>query len=104
VGMRLRGPHLPAIGQGLGLSMPMVRGAIQLPGGGQPIVLGPDHPTTGGYPLLGVVIRADLGLLFSLPAGRRIRFEPVPVETARSSWRAHAARFFDAPPPRGGLC
>ena len=42
----------------------MVRGAIEVPGDGQPIVLGPDHPTTGGYPILGVVAADDLERVF----------------------------------------
>lgn len=72
---------------------PMVRGAIQLPPSGEPIVLGPDHPTTGGYPLLGVVIRADHGLLGAMPAGSRVRFEPVDLETARKAWAAWSQRW-----------
>ncbi len=67
---------------------PMVRGTIQLPPSGEPIVLGPDHPTTGGYPVLGVVIRADLGLLGAMPAGGRVHFEPIDLPTARRAWVA----------------
>jgi allophanate hydrolase subunit 2 len=33
----------------------MVLGAVQLPPNGLPIILGPDHPTTGGYPLIAIV-------------------------------------------------
>jgi allophanate hydrolase subunit 2 len=53
-------------------SRPMVRGAIQLPD--EPIVLGPDHPTTGGYAVAGFVARADLGRLFALRPGVTVRF------------------------------
>jgi KipI family sensor histidine kinase inhibitor len=38
----------------------MVRGAIQLPPDGQPVVLGPDHPVTGGYPVIAVLADPDL--------------------------------------------
>jgi allophanate hydrolase subunit 2 len=53
-------------------SRPMVMGAIQLPD--EPIVLGPDHPTTGGYPVAGFVVKGDIGRLFALKPGARVRF------------------------------
>ena len=57
----------------------MVRGAIQVPSSGEPIVLGPDHPTTGGYPVVATVVRADLGGLMARPAGAFVRFTCVPA-------------------------
>ena len=39
-----------------------------------PIVLGPDHPTTGGYPILAVIVRADLGRFHAHPIGVPVRF------------------------------
>ncbi len=74
VGVRLHGPALPRTGGDATLSAPMVRGAIQVPSGGEPIVLGPDHPTTGGYPVLATVIRADFGALMARPLGTKVRF------------------------------
>ncbi len=73
VGTRFDGPALPAPG-GSGVSRPMVRGAIELPPDGHPIVLGPEHPTTGGYPVIGVVAAADQGQLFARPIGAKLRF------------------------------
>ncbi len=55
-------------------SRPMVRGAIQLPPSGEPIVLGPDHPTTGGYPVIAVVVTADVGALYTRAVGASVRF------------------------------
>jgi allophanate hydrolase subunit 2 len=52
----------------------MVLGAIEVPRDGKPIVLGPEHPTTGGYPVIAVVARADLGRLFSIRLGGTVRF------------------------------
>ena len=52
----------------------MVLGAIEVPGDGKPIVLGPEHPTTGGYPIIAVVTRADLGALFAIRLGGAVRF------------------------------
>ena len=52
----------------------MVRGAVQITTDGTPIVLGPDHPVTGGYPVIAVVGRASQALLARLRAKRRVRF------------------------------
>jgi biotin-dependent carboxylase-like uncharacterized protein len=74
VGVRLRGAVLPRLGDDDAVSAPMVRGAIQVPAAGEPIVLGPDHPTTGGYPVIATVLRADLGSLMARPLGASVRF------------------------------
>ena len=52
----------------------MLRGAIQIMTDGTPIVLGPDHPVTGGYPVLAVVGRASQALLARLRPKRALRF------------------------------
>lgn len=61
VGVRLLGEPLfwaPAR-QGTELpSEPVVRGAIQVPPNGLPVIFGPDHPTTGGYPVVAVLTEA----------------------------------------------
>jgi biotin-dependent carboxylase-like uncharacterized protein len=74
VGTRLRGPALPRTDRP-DVTRPMVRGAIEVPRDGQPIVLGPEHPTTGGYPLIGVIACEDLGPFFAIPPGESVRFE-----------------------------
>jgi biotin-dependent carboxylase-like uncharacterized protein len=73
-GVRLGGPPLPRADDDRAASAPMVRGAIQVPGSGELIVLGPDHPTTGGYPVVATVVRADLGGLMARPVGATVRF------------------------------
>lgn len=62
-------------------SEPMVHGALQVPPSGEPVVLLADHPVTGGYPVIGVVVRADLGLAAQLPPGAEVRFTAVDSET-----------------------
>jgi allophanate hydrolase subunit 2 len=74
VGTRLVGPAIPRPADGDG-SRPMVRGAIEVPRDGAPIVLGPEHPTTGGYPIVGVVATSDLDRLFAVRLGGIVRFE-----------------------------
>ncbi|NOK35064.1 biotin-dependent carboxyltransferase family protein [Corallococcus exercitus] len=92
VGQRLDGPPVPHGDEGAGTSRPMVRGAIQVTLSGTPIVLGPDHPTTGGYPLIAAVIRADWGRLGARRPGAPVRFQAVSLEEARYAWKSHPAR------------
>jgi biotin-dependent carboxylase-like uncharacterized protein len=92
VGTRLAGPRLERRDEDTGFSLPMVQGAIEVPASGAPIVLGPDHPTTGGYPVIATVIRADLGQLGARPPGARVQFVAVTVDVARDAWREHLAR------------
>lgn len=75
-GQRLDGARLPVLPDRRA-SAPMVRGAIQITLDGTPIVLGPDHPTTGGYPVIAVVVSHDLGALACQRPGAAIRFEAI---------------------------
>jgi allophanate hydrolase subunit 2 len=74
VGIRLQGPRLERRIEGELLSEGLVTGSIQVPPAG-PILLLNDHPTTGGYPVIGVVVRADLWLAGQLAPGRNVRFD-----------------------------
>lgn len=81
-GCRLSGPRLPAP-PGEFVSDGMLPGSIQVPPDGQPIAMGPDGPTTGGYPKIATVIGADLPLLGQLAPGDRVRVHVVTVDEAR---------------------
>jgi biotin-dependent carboxylase-like uncharacterized protein len=72
IGIRLAGPRLDRIGDGELPSEPTLPGAVQVPPGGRPIVLGPDAPVTGGYPVLAVV--TDLDPAAQLRPGDTVRF------------------------------
>jgi len=85
-GTRLTGAILPRTGDDRPGPTPMTRGAIQVPASGQPIVLGPDHPVTGGYPVLAVVIQADWGRIHGRRPGARVRFRLADLEEARTAW------------------
>lgn len=63
-------------------------GAVQVPPGGEPIVLFVEHQTTGGYPKIANVIAADLARLGSLRAGDPVRFARVTTVEARTLLRA----------------
>ena len=55
-------------------SEPTLVGAIQVPPDGQPIVLGPDAGVSGGYPVLAVVLDADVDALAQVRPGEQVRF------------------------------
>ncbi len=74
VGIRLEGPVLAWASDEELLSEGVVTGALQVPRSGQPILLGPDHPTTGGYPVLAVVCADDLWLTGQLRPGDTVGF------------------------------
>lgn len=74
VGLRLTGPVLEYARTDQLRSEGLALGAIQVPPNGQPIVMLADHPTTGGYPVIGVVAAADLPLLAQLRPGAQLRF------------------------------
>lgn len=74
------------------ISEGMVMGSVQVPANGQPIVMMADSPTTGGYPKIATVIRADLPLLAQCESGvSKIRFKETTVEEARGKYYAQAA-------------
>jgi len=83
VGLRLEGPPLEAPASGELLSHGVVSGAIQLPPGGAPIVLLADHQTTGGYPIVAIVITADHPRLGQLRPGASVRFAATTIDEAR---------------------
>lgn len=62
-------------------SEPMVEGAIQVPPSGEPVVFLADHPVTGGYPVIGVLVRADRGLAAQLPPGAEVELVAVDPDT-----------------------
>ena len=86
VGVRLTGPVLSA-GTAGGATHGVTSGTIQLPPDGQPIILGPDHQTTGGYQVVGVVISADLPALGQLAPGLRVRLVEVDRAAALAALR-----------------
>ncbi|HET9991379.1 MAG TPA: biotin-dependent carboxyltransferase family protein, partial [Kofleriaceae bacterium] len=83
VGTRLVGPVL-ARSSAPDRSRPTVRGAIEVPRDGQPIVLGPEHPTTGGYPIVATICTADLDRFFAIRIGGDVVFEVGHAATSRA--------------------
>ncbi|MDT5001289.1 MAG: hypothetical protein QOK12_3394 [Mycobacterium sp.] len=74
VGMRLAGRPLQYRWPDRQLpSEGATRGAIQVPPNGLPVILGPDHPVTGGYPVIGVVADADIDKIAQIRPGQHVR-------------------------------
>jgi biotin-dependent carboxylase-like uncharacterized protein len=74
VGVRLDGPPLLRSVLGELPSEGVVSGAVQVPPDGRPLVFLVDHPTTGGYPVLAVVLSADRDRIGQLRPGQEVRF------------------------------
>jgi len=85
MGIRLQGPAIPAPASGEMTSEGVALGAIQVPEGGQPIILFVEQQTTGGYPKIANVISADFHSLGQLRPRDEIRFERVERLGARST-------------------
>jgi len=81
-GIRLEGP---AIANRESPDIPpegTARGGIQVPRNGQPIILGPDRPVTGGYAKIATVIAADFPRLAQALPGAAVRFREVTLAEA----------------------
>jgi len=89
MGIRLKGPKLENIVNSNIKSEGLVRGVIQVPGDGNPIIMLSDHGTVGGYPKIGVIIAADLDLIGQLTPGTKINFKEVSLEEAQNIFKAY---------------
>jgi allophanate hydrolase subunit 2 len=56
----------------------VVRGALQIPAGGQPVLFLADHPVTGGYPVAAVVVGSDVDRAAQARPGQQVRFALLP--------------------------
>lgn len=74
IAVRLNGPSLRRTRSEELASEGLVTGAVEVPSDGQPLVFLADHPTTGGYPVVGVVDPVDLPLLAQARPGAPVRF------------------------------
>ncbi|MEU8653405.1 biotin-dependent carboxyltransferase family protein [Streptomyces sp. NPDC048737] len=77
IGLRTEGPALDRAATGELPSEGMVLGAVQVPPDGGPVVFLADHPTTGGYPVVGVVRPSDLPHAAQAAPGTPVRFVAV---------------------------
>ena len=87
MGMRLKGSILENIKSTNIKSEGLIKGAVQVPADGNPIILLNDHGTIGGYPKIGVVISADLDRVAQLPPGTNIKFKEVTLVEAENLFK-----------------
>ena len=89
MGMRLDGIKLKNIKKTNIKSEGLVKGTIQIPADGKPIIMLSDHGTLGGYPKLGVVISADYDKLVQIPPGSKIKFKEIHLKDAENLYRLY---------------
>jgi antagonist of KipI len=92
MGFRLLGPQLELAAPTEILSQATCLGTVQVPPGGQPIVLMADHQTTGGYPKIAEAIAADAPMLAQLAPGSSLRFAAATLPEADAAREALGAR------------
>ena len=93
MGYRLTGPTIALSQPRQMISEATTFGTIQVPAGGQPIVLMADTQTTGGYPKIAYVASVDLPLLAQLAPGDHVKFQCIELEDAQALDLARAQAF-----------
>ena len=89
MGMRLQGNNLKNIISTNIRSEGIIKGSIQVPADGQPIILLNDHPTVGGYPKIANVISADYDLLIQNAPGTKLLFQCIELDEAENAFEIY---------------
>tara|TARA_B100001093_G_scaffold195592_1_gene188059 strand:- start:829 stop:1791 length:963 start_codon:yes stop_codon:yes gene_type:complete len=89
MGMRLEGPIIKNEFETNIRSEGLVRGVVQVPADGNPIIMLSDHGTIGGYPKIGVVISADYDRLVQLSTGSKIKFQEIELADAETLFKLY---------------
>ena len=89
MGMRLEGPKLKNIVDTNIKSEGLIKGVIQVPANGNPIIMLSDHGTIGGYPKIAVVISADYDKLVQLTPGSEIKFKLINLKEAENLYNLY---------------
>ncbi len=89
MGMRLEGQRIENIVDTNIRSEGLIKGVIQIPADGNPIIMLSDHGTIGGYPKIGVVISADYDKLVQLSPGSKIKFQEIELSDAETLFKMY---------------
>ena len=89
MGMRLEGPKLKNIVDTNIKSEGLIKGVIQVPANGSPIIMLSDHGTIGGYPKIAVVISADYDKLVQLTPSSKIKFKLINLKEAENLYNLY---------------
>jgi len=89
MGMRLEGVNIKNDVDTNIKSEGIIKGVIQVPADGNPIIMLSDHGTIGGYPKIGVVISADYDKLVQLPPGSKVKFKEIELTEAEMLFKLY---------------
>tara|TARA_B100001057_G_scaffold390552_1_gene398527 strand:+ start:576 stop:1517 length:942 start_codon:yes stop_codon:yes gene_type:complete len=89
MGMRLEGQKIQNIVDTNIRSEGLIKGVIQVPADGNPIIMLSDHGTIGGYPKIAVVISADYDKLVQLSPGSKIKFQEIELSDAETLFKLY---------------
>ena len=89
MGMRLEGENIENIFEENIRSEGLVKGIVQVPPDGNPIIMLSDHGTIGGYPKIATVISADFDKLVQLIPGSKIKFQSIELKDAETLFKLY---------------
>ncbi len=89
MGMRLEGPKIENIVNTNIKSEGLLKGVIQVPADGNPIIMLSDHGTIGGYPKIAVVVSADYDRLVQISPGSKIKFKEIELSDAETLFKLY---------------
>ena len=89
MGMRLEGPKIENIVNTNIKSEGLLKGVVQVPADGNPIIMLSDHGTIGGYPKIGVVASVDYDRLVQISPGSKIKFKEIELADAETLFKLY---------------
>ena len=89
MGMRLEGLKVENIVNTNIRSEGLLKGVIQVPADGNPIIMLSDHGTIGGYPKIGVVVSVDYDRLVQITPGSKIKFKEIELSDAETLFKLY---------------
>ena len=89
MGMRLEGPKIENIVNTNIKSEGLLKGVVQVPADGNPIIMLSDHGTIGGYPKIGVVASVDYDRLVQIAPGSKIKFKEIELSDAETLFKLY---------------
>ena len=104
MGMRLEGSKIENIVNTNIKSEGLIKGVIQVPADGNPIIMLSDHGTVGGYPKIGVVASVDYDRLVQISPGSKVKFKEINLSDAETLFKLYEiCLLYTSPSPRDGL-
>ena len=89
MGMRLEGSKIENIVNTNIKSEGLIKGVIQVPADGNPIIMLSDHGTVGGYPKIGVVASVDYDRLVQISPGSKVKFKEIKLSDAETLFKLY---------------